>query len=215
MGKPLTNLSVELLVDCDGTQDVKDGEADCGVFGGWPFLAFQFIQKLGGLETWEDYGYCSGSGKCFPCAPPGYNKTLCGPPESYCLKNQSCAAKLNRTKFITGLEVVSWEQVDKNETIMADQLMKLGPLSIALNAALLQFYHSGIFDPPICDPQDLDHAVLLVGFGQEKSVFGTRDFWKVKNSWGHKWGEEGYFRIKRGVGKCGMNTQVVNAFLKQ
>jgi cathepsin F len=45
-GNPLTNLSVEQIVDCDGTQDPDSGEkADCGVYGGWPFLAIEYVQR--------------------------------------------------------------------------------------------------------------------------------------------------------------------------
>ena len=33
-------------------------------------------------------------------------------------------------------------------------------------------------------------------------------------SWGIKWGENGYFRILRNKGKCGVNTQVVSAVLE-
>ena len=46
----------------------------------------------------------------------------------------------------------------------------------------------------------LNHAVLMVGFGSDK-----KDFWSVKNSWGEKWGEKGYFRIRRNNGTCGIN----------
>jgi cathepsin F len=47
----------------------------------------------------------------------------------------------------------------QNETIIAEQLMKIGPLSVALNAELLQFYHKGIFEPHhFCNPKNLDHG---------------------------------------------------------
>ena len=36
--------------------------ADCGVFGGWPFLAYEYIKKEGGLQREEDYPYCCGLG---------------------------------------------------------------------------------------------------------------------------------------------------------
>lgn len=55
--------------------------------------------------------------------------------------------------------------------------MNRGPLSALLNAGLLQFYLGGVFDPPFCDPSDLDHAVLLVGFGTEDSLFDKKPYW--------------------------------------
>ena len=64
------------------------------------------------------------------------------------------------------------------------------------------------YSPSRCDPTELDHAVLLVGYGTD-----DLDYWTVKNSWGENWGEDGYFRIERGGGTCGINTQVTSAVL--
>ncbi|XP_071110333.1 cysteine proteinase 1-like [Haliotis cracherodii] len=216
-GKPLTNLSVEQIVDCDGTMDKEQKKADCGVFGGWPYLAYQYVQSVGGLETWSNYSYCSGigggPGSCFPCKAPGYNKTYCGPPVPWCLKNESCAAKINPQRFVPDLKVTGWKAVSKNETEMAASLVKYGPLSVAMDASRLQFYHRGVYNPIDCSKTALDHAVLVVGFGSEKEIFKTHEYWKVKNSWGLKWGEDGYFKIQRGEGMCGINTQVTTAQL--
>ena len=52
------------------------------------------------------------------------------------------------------------------------------------------------------DGTDLDHAVLLVGWGVE----GSKPYWTVKNSWGTRWGESGFGRIAivDGLGVCGI-----------
>lgn len=42
--------------------------------------------------------------------------------------------------------------------------------------------------------EKVTHAVLLVGWGEQDG----EKFWKCLNSWGKDWGENGYFRIKRG-----------------
>lgn len=188
----MTALSVEQVVDCDGTSDSNPNNlnSDCGVYGGWPYLAFEFLINIGGIATEAEYPYCAGiNNACEPCEAPGYNKTKCGPPIPYCLLKDSCQARLNKTQFVQNLKVVDWKAISTNETEIQQQLMNLGPLSIALNAELLQFYHHGIFNPIACNPQNLDHAVLLVGWGVDNSaIWGKEPYWIVKNSWGPKWG---------------------------
>ncbi len=105
---------------------------------------------------------------------------------------------------------VSAASQDENE--VKSFLYSTGPLAIALNADPLQFYNGGIIDADAndCDPQGLNHGVTLVGYGSEN---GT-DYWIVKNSWGSGWGEDGYFRMARGKGTCGINTYVVSAKLQ-
>ena len=42
---------------------------------------------------------------------------------------------------------------------MQSELVSRGPLSVLINAKLLQFYHSGVWSPVFgCNPDDLDHG---------------------------------------------------------
>ena len=63
------------------------------------------------------------------------------------------------------------------------------PVSVALEAQHWKFYDSGIFDDVECG-EDIDHGVVVVGFNSDEN------YWKIKNSWGPRWGESGFIRIR-------------------
>jgi len=78
------------------------------------------------------------------------------------------------------------------------------PVSIAIEAdkSAFQLYKSGVLDSTSCGTK-LDHGVLVVGYGTDD---GT-DYWKIKNSWGSTWGEDGYIRMVQGKNMCGLAMQ--------
>lgn len=49
------------------------------------------------------------------------------------------------------------------------------------------------------------HAIELVGWGEE----GNKKYWIVKNSWGDKWGRDGYFYMARGTNTCKIEENIV------
>lgn len=54
--------------------------------------------------------------------------------------------------------------------------------------------------PPICClVQDVNHAVLAIGYGVENGI----PYWLIKNSWGADWGDDGYFKMEMGKNMCG------------
>jgi C1A family cysteine protease len=61
------------------------------------------------------------------------------------------------------------------------------PVSVAVDAGRWSGYVSGIFNN--CG-QNVNHGVLLVG--------ATDSYWIIKNSWGKRWGENGFMRLARG-----------------
>lgn len=50
--------------------------------------------------------------------------------------------------------------------------------------------------------EKVDHAVLLVGWGEENG----QKFWRIQNSWGPDWGEEGFFRIAMSENESGIES---------
>jgi len=71
-------------------------------------------------------------------------------------------------------------------------LVEKGPVAVAIMAEGLYNYDQGIYNA--CARNGVvNHAVTAFGFGQE----GKHKYWLIRNSWGHKWGERGFFRMQR------------------
>lgn len=102
-----------------------------------------------------------------------------------------------------------------NEALMKLELVHHGPMAVAFEVYddfLVYrsgiYHHTGLRDP--FNPFELtNHAVLLVGYGTDQAT--GLDYWIVKNSWGTGWGENGYFRIRRGRDECAIESIAVAA----
>uniref|UniRef100_A0A0N5BDM9 Pept_C1 domain-containing protein n=1 Tax=Strongyloides papillosus TaxID=174720 RepID=A0A0N5BDM9_STREA len=82
----------------------------------------------------------------------------------------------------------------------------IGPVVVGIDASLQTFqtYSYGIYDDPSCS-ETLNHVVLIIGYGKD-DIYG--DYWIAKNSYGSTWGEGGFFKIRRGLNRCGITLAV-------
>ena len=101
------------------------------------------------------------------------------------------------------------KDVPADNQIALREAVAIGPVSVAIEAdtRTFQLYTSGVLTGDACGT-NLDHGVLVAGYGEEK---GT-EYWLVKNSWGTSWGEDGYIKIGRSdstrdAGVCGIAMQ--------
>ena len=101
---------------------------------------------------------------------------------------------------VTGYTLLP-DPADEND--MKELLYQNGPLIVALSSEDLMWYTGGVIDDSECSTQ-LDIFVLLIGYGTDDG-----DYWICQNHWGSSWGENGYFRIRRGKGTCGINRLVM------
>jgi len=58
--------------------------------------------------------------------------------------------------------------------------------------------------------QDVNHAVLAVGYGVENGI----PYWLIKNSWGEDWGDNGYFKMEMGKNMCGKSQPIYRSTVK-
>ncbi|CAN0254770.1 unnamed protein product [Laminaria digitata] len=116
-----------------------------------------------------------------------------------------CADVVKDGNYAATLDIeVAVASGSMDEDVMARWLVLNGPLSVALDAAGMDYYSDGIDMGEYCYPLEIDHAVLIVGFGEEDGV----KYWLIKNSWAIWWGERGYYRLVRGENACGIADEV-------
>ncbi|XP_050516835.1 trophozoite cysteine proteinase-like [Diabrotica virgifera virgifera] len=109
----------------------------------------------------------------------------------YLEKDDIC--KNNTRKAIT--KISGWRQTKRTEKDLISAIAKVGPISVGVGVKGWRDSRHGVHNNTDCGP--LNHAVLAVGY--------TEEYFIVKNSWGPKWGDNGYIRIARGNNICHIN----------
>lgn len=95
-----------------------------------------------------------------------------------------------------------------NEQLLKEELYFNGPLALGLEPGEdFMYYSDGIYKSSNRNKeqhewQQVDHGVLLVGYGEENG----QKYWRCQNSWGEDWGEDGFFRISRGVDESAIES---------
>jgi hypothetical protein len=157
-----------------------------GCHGGESTDIFEFMRQIG-LGEEGCYNYLaeekecpdSGEGYCINCMMFGGDTT-----------DYKCWAVDQYVKYY----VKDYGFVTGEEKMKAE-IYARGPVTCGLVCPdeFVYGYKGGIFEYK-GNETDVDHDVEVVGWGEEDGV----PFWKVRNSWGTYWGEDGFFRIVRG-----------------
>jgi cathepsin X len=189
----MAHVSSEASLECIHSKALKASppcSGDDGCHGGEAFNAFEWmhsneasdetcaIYRARGHDNGEA---CNAGIKCLTCDPGTYK---CHTPDSYKIYHVDEYAK------------VSGEQKGMQE------IYQRGPIAcgVAVTDGLLN-YTGGIFHDKT-GATDIDHDISVVGYGVENGV----KYWTVRNSWGTHWGENGLFRVVRGINNIAIET---------
>ncbi|XP_071548235.1 dipeptidyl peptidase 1-like isoform X2 [Panulirus ornatus] len=134
---------------------------------------------------------------------------------TYTGKDDPCVTDMTCPRtYVSDYSYVGGHYGACNEELMLEALVQNGPLSVSYmvyddfaNYDGGIYHHTGWkneFNPF----EEVNHAVLLVGYGVDTDT--GEKFWTVKNSWGANWGEDGYFRIRRGTNECSIESLAVD-----
>jgi cathepsin L len=116
--------------------------------------------------------------------------------------------KCHDSSVPTYANVESFADVPSNNyTALMAAVMKT-PVAVGVAAMNWGDYMGGVYPSTLCDG-DIDHAVLLVGWGTDP---GLGDYWKIKNSWGTGWGENGYIRLQKNKDFCTVDSTPSDGF---
>merc|ERR1719199_1727483 len=93
---------------------------------------------------------------------------------------------------------------------MMVELMEKGPIAVGIDVQNdFMYYMDGVYSGAHMQPieasdgwQEMQHAVLLVGWGEENG----EKYWIIQNSWGPDWGEDGFFRIAAEENESGIES---------
>lgn len=172
-------LSTEQLVSCDTL-------FDDGCNGGDPHMAYNYLTQMANGDVASEADY------------PDKRENVTGK-ASQCTWNHEFVAKVHNIAYAVP-NCDSGDCSHQSEDALAAALAKYGPLSICINSGLDQTgdwakYKGGILQGSCkAEAHLIDHCVQLVGYNKT----GDEPYWKVRNSWGTKWGEAGFIRLPFG-----------------
>ena len=170
-GEAVPSLSEQDMLQCTPNKDDCGGKGGCT--GATVELALNYVadrtaKRTGGMFSIDDVPYDSTSTEWGECKDVAKGKA-------------------------PSVGIQGWTRLPSNSyQAVMNALAKEGPLAVAVAASGWGLYQNGVFNTT---DTKVNHAVLLVGYGVDK---GTGEkFWKIRNSWGPGFGEDGYIRIAR------------------
>lgn len=185
-------LSAQHLLSCDNR-----GQQSC--HGGHLDRAWMYFRKFGIVDE-QCFPYTGELKKCHIPKKGNLLTAKCFPPQNIDRTEKYRVAPAYRLG---------------NETDIMYEILNSGPVQ-----ATMKVYHDfygykgGIYKQTGLAESDRTGylSVRIIGWGTELTHYGHQKYWKIANSWGADWGENGYFRIARGSNECEIESFVLGTW---
>ncbi|BAT86173.1 hypothetical protein VIGAN_04379900 [Vigna angularis var. angularis] len=182
------SLSVNDLLACCGFL------CGSGCDGGYPLYAWRYLVHHG-VVTEECDPYFDQTGCSHPGCEPAYRTPKC---VKKCVSGNQLWKK---SKHFS----VSAYKVNSNPNDIMAEVYKNGPVEVAFTVYEdFAHYKSGVYKH-VTGYVLGGHAVKLIGWGTTDDGV---DYWLLANQWNREWGDDGYFKIRRGTNECGIEEEV-------
>ncbi|GFS22662.1 tubulointerstitial nephritis antigen-like [Elysia marginata] len=203
LGAVTEKLSVQHLLSCD-----MEGQSGCE--GGHLDRAWWYIKKQG-VVTEDCYPYTSGAtNSAGSCLIADSQK------EGFCPRSEVQFNKDKRYHSTPPYRIAGEREI-------MTEIMRSGPVQATMEVREdFYMYKSGIYSYARVSQRRGEnpkyrksgfHSVRIMGWGVEYTETGERlKYWICANSWGTDWGEDGYFRILRGVGESRIESIVIGVW---
>jgi C1A family cysteine protease len=197
---PDTKLNPYMRISLDHIMECSVYNQGCD--GGYSYLVMKF-----GYENELAYDKCYDKGNNCSSSCTTYRKTS---------NKTADTALLDKKMAIENYYYVGGSYGKCDEKAMVEELEKNGPFVVSFEPPYdFMHYQAGIYESKVAkrnwmnvnnavkpEWQKVDHSVVLVGYGEENGL----KYWKLQNSWGKDWGEDGFFRMVRGKDHTGIES---------
>lgn len=166
-----------------------------GCDGGFPNAAWAYFMQSG-IVSGNNYGdnqYC----KSYSIPPDAADHTtpVC---KRQCTSNPQISYFTDKTRASSGYLLVGEDQFKA-------EISQHGSIVAAFTVyADFRQYKSGVYSHQTGDILG-GHAIRIVGYGEQDGM----KYWLIANTWSPTWGDNGFFKIKRGTNECGIEAEGV------